>query len=101
MKTTYIRGDDNKFVEESSYKRGKAIDAMKRVVKGVINLPQRTFEHYKGKIQEVNKQRRERDRQMQEELDARMRPKEKDSSYITIPPARRQDVMSIGRRIIK
>ena len=35
----------------------KAIKALKRA----ISLPKRTFEHYKGKIQEVNKQRRERE----------------------------------------
>ena len=74
-----------------------ALKALKRAV----SIPQRTFEHFKGKIQRVNEIRREKDRAMQEELDVKMRPKEKDSNYITVPPSRRQDVMSIGRRIIK
>ena len=76
----------------------KAIKALKRA----ISLPKRTFEHYKGKIQEVNRIRRERDAEMQHKLDVDMgKFKEKDSNYITVPPPRRQEVMSVGRKITK
>ena len=61
----------------------------------------RTFEHYRGRIQEVNRIRHERDQQMQSELDAFKASREKDPNYITVPPKRRQDVMNMGRRIIK
>ena len=97
MKTKYVRAEDNTFVEEGFYKRNKAVDALKRA----MSLPKKTFDHFKGKIQRVNEIRRERDRQMQEELDVRMRPKEKDPNYITVSPPRRQEVMSVGRKITK
>ena len=62
----------------------------------------RTFEHYKGRIQEVNRIRREKDAEMQHQLDVNMgKYKEKDPNYITVPPKRRHDVMNVGRRIIK
>ena len=76
----------------------KAIEALK----AAIRLPQRTFEHYKGKIQEVNRIKREKDAEMQHKLDVDMgKFKEKDPNYITVPPPRRQEVMSMGRRIVK
>lgn len=72
----------------------KPLEALKRAAT-------RTFDHYKGKIQRVNEIRREKDQKMQEALDIQMRPKEKNSDYITVPPPKRQEVMSVGRKIIK
>lgn len=80
----------------------QAVKALKRAVRGVASIPKRTFEHYKGKIQRVNQLRREKDQQMQWEHDiSRGKYKEKDPNYITVPPSRRHDVMSTGRRIVK
>mgnify|MGYP001565961993 CR=1 FL=1 len=77
-------------------------DQMTKALKGALKLPQRTFEHYKGKIQEVNRIRREKDAEMQHELDVNMgKFKQKDSNYITVPPPRRQEVMGVGRKITK
>jgi hypothetical protein len=77
----------------------KAINALKRA----ISIPQRTFDHFKGKIQRVNEIRRERDQEMQHQLDVDMGTykEKKDPRYITVPPPRRHDVMSVGKRIIK
>ena len=83
--------------------REKAIGALKRA-------STRTFEHFKGRIQEINKVRREKERKIDIENELKKQeiqsdtynlPREKDPNYITVPPSRRQDVMSVGRRIIK
>ena len=71
-----------------------ALEALKRAAT-------RTFDHYKGRIQEVNKQRRQKEQQAQFEMDVKNRPKQKDPNYITVPPPRRQGVMEVGKRMVK
>lgn len=77
--------------------KSKAWEALRRSLDRVKEIPGKILDH----IEKPGKIRQERNQRMQEELDIKMRPKEKDSNYITVEPKRSHAVMSVGRRIVK